>query len=74
MVVSPYKHAHVCDENVLETAYDGGGEGGVVGSAEDNGEHQNEAKHAGQEELYQEHRVQPTFKLCRTRNYLIVQT
>ena len=45
LVVAPNEHAHVGDEDVFETAHDGGGEGRVVSGAEDGGEHQNEAEH-----------------------------
>ena len=51
LVVSPYKHAHVCDENVLETAYDGGGEGGVVQGAEGRGVDQDEPEHTREQNL-----------------------
>ena len=46
MIVAPYEHAHVCNENVLEAADDGGGKGGVVGSTEDGGVDKDESKHA----------------------------
>ena len=46
LIVAPYEHAHVCNENVLEAADDGGGKGGVVGSTEDGGVDEDESKHA----------------------------
>ena len=45
LVVAPDEHAHVGDEDVFETAHNGGGESRVVSSAEDGGEHQDEAEH-----------------------------
>ena len=48
LVVSTDDHAGVGDDDVLQTADDGGGEGGVVAGAEDHREHQDEAKHAGE--------------------------
>ena len=51
MVVSPDDHASVGDDDVLQTADDGGGEGRVVAGAEDHGEYQDEAEHAGEQEL-----------------------
>ena len=47
LVVSPNEHASVGDDDVLQAADDVGGEGRVVAGAEDHGEHQDEAKHAG---------------------------
>ena len=46
LIVAPYEHAHVCNENVLEAADDGGGKGGVVGSTEDGGVDKDKSKHA----------------------------
>ena len=63
LVVSPNDHASVGDDDVLQAADDGGGEGRVVAGAEDDGEHQDEAKHAGEEELRHKYRVIPSFKL-----------
>ena len=51
LVVPTDKHAGVGDEDVLQTADDGGGEGRVVAGAEDNREHQDKAEHAGEQEL-----------------------
>ena len=51
LVVSPDDHASVGDDDVLQAADDGGGEGRVVAGAEDNREHQDEAEHAGEQEL-----------------------
>ena len=51
LVVSTDDHAGVGDEDVLQTADDGGGEGRVVAGAEEHGEHQDEAEHAGEQEL-----------------------
>ena len=51
LVVPTDDHAGVGDENVLQTADDGGGEGRVVAGAEDNREHQDESEHAGEQEL-----------------------
>ena len=51
LVVSPDDHASVGDDDVLQAADDGGGEGRVVAGAEDQGEHQDEAKHTGEQEL-----------------------
>ena len=65
LVVSPDDHASVGDDDVLQTADDGGGEGGVVAGAEDHGEHQDEAKHAGEQELRDKYRVIPAFKLFK---------
>ena len=48
LVVSPDDHAGVGDDDVLQTADDGGGEGGVVAGAEDHRGHEDEAKHAGE--------------------------
>ena len=47
LVVSPNDHASVGDDDVLQAADDGGGEGRVVAGAEDYGEHQDESKDAG---------------------------
>ena len=63
LVVPTNDHASVGDEDVLQTADDGGGEGRVVAGAEDYGEHQDEAKHAGEQELRHKYRVLPAFKL-----------
>ena len=63
LVVSPDDHASVGDDDVLQAADDGGGEGRVVAGAEDHGEHQDEAKHAGEQELRHKYRVMPTSKL-----------
>ena len=65
LVVSPDDHASVGDDDVLQAADDGGGEGRVVAGAEDNREHQDEAKHAGEQELRQKYRVMPSFKLLK---------
>ena len=62
LVVPTDDHAGVGDEDVLQTADDGGGEGRVVAGAEDYGEHQDEAKHAGEQELWHKYRVLPAFK------------
>ena len=45
LIVPADEHAHVGDEDVFETAHNGGGESRVVSSAEDGGEHQDEAEH-----------------------------
>ena len=63
MIVSSDKHAGVGDDDVLEAAHDGGGEGGVVVGAENDGEHQNESKDTGKEELSEKQSVIPAFKL-----------
>ena len=63
MVVSPDEHASVGDDDVLQAADDGGGEGRVVAGAEDHGEHQDEAKHTGEQELRHKYRVTPSSKL-----------
>ena len=63
LVVPTDDHAGVGDEDVLQTANDSGGEGRVVAGAEDYGEHQDEAKHAGEQELRNKYRVLPAFKL-----------
>ena len=63
LVVSPDEHASVGDDDVLQAANDSGGEGRVVAGAEDNGEHQDEAKHAGEKELRHKYRIIPSFKL-----------
>ena len=63
LVVPTDDHAGVGDEDVLQTADDGGGEGRVVAGAKDYGEHQDEAKHAGEQELRHKYRVLPAFKL-----------
>ena len=65
LVVPTNDHASVGDEDVLQTADDGGGEGRVVAGAEDYGEHQDEAKHAGEQELRHKYRVLPAFKLFK---------
>ena len=65
LVVSTDDHASVGDDDVLQAADDGGGEGRVVAGAEDHGEHQDEAKHAGEEELRHKERVMPSFKLFK---------
>ena len=70
LVVPPYEHANVRDENILEAADDGGGESGVVGSAEDGGVDQDEAKHTGEQELGGKERVRPSFKLCNIKIFL----
>ena len=51
MVVPTDDHAGVGDEDVLQTSDDGGGEGRVVAGAEYSREHQDEAEHAGEQEL-----------------------
>ena len=51
LIISSNDHARVGDDDVLDAADDAGGEGGVVAGAEDDGEHQDEAKHAGEQEL-----------------------
>ena len=65
LVVSPDDHAGVGDDDVLQTADDGGGEGGVVAGAEDHREHEDEAKHAGEQELRHKHGVMPSLKLFK---------
>ena len=65
LVVPTDDHAGVGDEDVLQTADDGGGEGRVVAGAEDYGEHQDEAKHAGEQELRHKYRVMPSSKLLK---------
>ena len=65
LVVTPDEHASVGDDDVLQAADDGGGEGRVVAGAEDNGEHQDEAKHAGEQELRHKYRVMPSSKLLK---------
>ena len=65
LVVSPDDNAGVGDDDVLETAHDGGGEGGVVARAEDGGQHQDEAEHTGEQEHRYKHRVIPSFKLYK---------
>ena len=65
LVVSPDDHASVGDDDVLQTADDGGGEGGVVAGAEDHREHQDEAKHAGEQELTNKYWVLPSLKLFK---------
>ena len=71
LVVSPDDHASVGDDDVLQAADDGGGEGRVVAGAEDNGEHQDEAKHAGEQELRHKYRVMPSFKLLKYFDLLL---
>ena len=63
LVVSPDNHASVGDDDVLQAADDGGGEGRVVAGAEDHGEHQDEAKHTGEQELRHKYWVIPSLKL-----------
>ena len=63
LVVSPDDHASVGDDDVLQAADDGGGEGRVVAGAEDHGEHQDEPEDTGEQELRYKHRVLPSFKL-----------
>ena len=63
LVVSTDDHAGVGDEDVLQTADDGGCEGRVVAGAEDHGEHQDEAKDAGEQELRDKYRVMPSLEL-----------
>ena len=63
LIVSTNKHAHVSDQDILEAADDGGGEGGVVSRAEDGGEDEDEAKDTGEEELTSEHGVGPPTEL-----------
>ena len=65
LVVSPNDHASVGDDDVLQAADDGGGEGRVVAGAEDHGDHQDEAKHAGEQELRHKYRVTPSLKLLK---------
>ena len=65
LVVPTDDHAGVGDEDVLQTADDGGGEGRVVAGAEDHGEHQDEAEHAGEQELRHKYRVLPAFKVFK---------
>ena len=65
LVVSPDDHASVGDDDVLQTADDGGGEGGVAAGAEDHREHEDEAKHAGEQELRDKYRVIPSVKLFK---------
>ena len=65
LVVPTDDHAGVGDEDVLQTSDDGGGEGRVVAGAEDNGEHQDEAKHAGEQELRHKYGVMPSLKLFK---------
>ena len=69
LVVSPDDHASVGDDDVLQAADDGGGEGRVVAGAEDHGVHQDEAKHAGEQELRHKYRVTPSFKILK---YIII--
>ena len=65
LVVSPNDHAGVGDEDVFQAAYYGGGEGRVEAGAEDHGDHQDEAKHAGEQELRHKYRVAPSVKLFK---------
>ena len=62
-VVSTNDHARVGDDDVLDAADDAGCEGGVVAGAEDDGEHQDEAKNAGKQKQRYKYRVKPAFKL-----------
>ena len=63
LIVSANEHAHVSDQNILEAPDDGGGEGRVVGRAEDGREDEDEAKDAGEKELCSKHWVRPPSKL-----------
>ena len=76
LVVPTDEHAGVGDDDVLQTADDGGGEGRVVAGAEDYGEHQDEAKHAGEQELRHKYRVLPAFKLFKyfSMNFFIISS
>ena len=65
LIISTDDHAGVGDDDVLQAADDGGGEGRVVACAEDNGKHQDEAKHAGEQELRHKYRVLPSLKLFK---------
>ena len=65
LIISTDDHAGVGDDDVLQTADDGGGEGRVVAGAEDHGEHQDKAEHAGEQELGHKYRVLPAFKLFK---------
>ena len=65
LVVSTDDHAGVGDDDVLQTADDGGGEGRVVAGAEDHGEHQDKAEHAGEQELGHKYRVMPSLKVFK---------
>ena len=66
LIVSANEHAHVSDQNILEAADDGGGEGGVVGRAEDGREDEDEAKDTREKELGSEDWVWPASKLWDT--------
>ena len=69
LVVATDEHAGVGDDDVLQAADDGGGEGRVVAGAEDHGVHQDETEHAGEQELRYKHRILPSFKLFKYFNY-----
>ena len=61
LVVSP--DASVGDDDVLQAADDGGGEGRVVAGAEDNGEHQDKAKHPETGTQISGHAILQTLKI-----------
>ena len=65
LIISPDEHSQVCDEDVLETANDGGGEGGVVGRAQHCREDQDESKDTREKELKCKPTIVPPFKFCK---------
>ena len=68
LIVAPYGHAKVGDQDVLQAPDDGGGQGGVIGGAHHSGEDQNEPEHTGHGELDCEPAVTPTIILCKGIN------
>lgn len=64
-VVSTDDHAQVGDADVLETAYNSGGESGVVLSAQDDRVWEHKSHHAGEKELNEKQRVRPLIVIER---------
>ena len=65
MIISTNEHSQVGDEDVLETTNDGGGEGGVVGRAQDGRENQDKPKDTREKELKCKPAIVPPFKFCK---------
>ena len=60
LIVAPYDHAQVGDQDVLQASDNGGGQGGVVCGAQHCREDENEPEHTGQGELEHEQAVTPS--------------
>ena len=73
LIVTPYDHAQVGDQDVLQTPDDGGGQGRVVGCAQHNREDENKPKHTRQGELEHEQAVTPSIIIWKGSHVYICQ-